>query len=179
MSTDIVTLNGVQHWTTSNGIRTFIGPVRHIRTRSTMKARDIAASLRRAGKTPATPPLDPTDITVVLPRAEAGETPSVLQPLNDDTAVLPPLAEQAQADFERLSMPTITLPPMPKRPRNYQGRSRRTGTLARIREDITDALYDDAWQKMARNTALTIGSYVALVGGSMLLGKAVLWFLFL
>lgn len=141
-----------------------------------MKARDIAASLRRAKVT--TPALNPSDTTIILPRAEVGEVPSVLQPL-EDTVVLPPLAEQVQADFERLNVPSIQLPPAPKAPRRYRGRNRRIGRLARIREAITDALYDDAWQKMVRNTALSVGSWVAVVGGSMLLGKAVLWFLFL
>lgn len=179
MSGDLVLVNGTMHWTTSNGVRTFIGPVRHARTRSTMKAREIAAALRRKTTPPTTPTSSPTDVTVVMPAipvaapcdwCRSGNCPKHGQSL----------ANQASAVFENLQVPTITLPEpesTPKPPKHYRGRSRRIGRLARVREDITDALYDDAWQKMARNTALTIGSYASLFGGMALLGKVVWWVL--
>lgn len=145
-----------------------------------MKAREIAAALRRKTTPPTTPTISPTDTTVVLPAVPA--TPCDWCRSGNCPKHGQSLADQATAVFENLQVPTITLPTpeeQPQAPKHYRGRSRRIGRLARIRESITDALYDDAWQKMARNTALTIGSYVAVVGGSMLFGKAVLWFLFL
>lgn len=183
MSSDLVLVNGTMYWTTSNGIQTFLGPVRHARTRSTMKARDIAAALRRKTTPSSTPPLDPSDTTVVLPVVPDESATATIPPCDwcahgecPKHSTAPTFLEQTEAGFKALEVPTIVLPQV-EAPKHYRGRSRRVGRLARIREDITDALYDDAWQKMARNTALTIGSYVSLVGGSMMLGKVVWWVL--
>lgn len=167
MSTDTVVLNGYEHWTTSNGIRTFVGPVRHRATRRISKARAaIAAKLNRS-KENAVQPIANDDATTVIPAVQETDDP------NATTQNLGLLGQQVNRMLEGLHLPTFHV--NPPRPAGYKGTQRGPGWWARTKEAIADSLYDNAFHAMVQNTCKTVGYIALTLTACVVFGKALLW----
>lgn len=162
MSTDTVVLNGVEHWTTSNGIRTFVGPVRHRATRRISKARAaIAAKLNRSKETS----MAQDQPTTVIPAVRESDP-------NATTQSIPKLTEAVTKMMEGLRLPTFHV--NPPRPDGYKG-TQRKGRLAEAKEAILDRVYDNTWHEAVQNTCKTVG-YVAMTTTSVVVfAKALVW----
>lgn len=165
MSTDTVVLNGHEHWTTSNGIRTFVGPVRHRATRRISKARAaIAAKFNRSKEIAVTE--QPTRVIPAIRESDPNAT----------TQGIGRVMDQVTESLRGLKLPTFHV--NPPKPDGYKGKARRS-RWADAKEAVTDRAYDSAWHEMVRNTAGTVG-YVALVTLAVVVfGKAVVWVVFL
>lgn len=166
MSTDTTVINGYEHYLTSNGIRTFVGPVRHRATRRVAKARAaIAAKLNRSKENS----VNQDQPTVVIPAIRESDP-------NDTTQSITKIGEQVTQMLEGLKLPTFHV--NPPRPDGYKGKKAQ-GRWAEAKEATLDRLHDSAWHVMVRSTAGTVG-YVALVAGSVVVfGKAVVWMVML
>lgn len=167
MSTDTAIVNGCEHWLTSNGTRTFVGPVRHRATRRISKARAaIAAKLNRS-KENAVQPIANDDATRVIPAVQETDDP------NATTMNLGNLGQQIHRALEAMRLPTFHV--NPPRPDGYKGTQRGPGWWARTKEAVMDSLYDDAFHAMVQNTCRTVG-YVALtLTSAVVFGKALWW----
>lgn len=161
---DTAVLNGYEHWLTSNGSRTFVGPVRHRASRRVAKAREqIAAKLRRNKESTVDQP------TRIIPAIREGNP-------NDTTQGISRVMDQVTESLRGLSLPTFHV--NPPKPDGYKGKARRSRT-ADIKEAVLDRVYDSAWHQMVRNTAGTV-AYVTLVTASVVVfGKAVIWLVLL
>lgn len=165
MTTDTTVIGGYEHYLTSNGVRTFVGPVRHRATRRISKARAaIAARLNRSKENPVT-----DQPTIVIPAIQESDP-------NDTTQGIGRFMEQVTESLRGMNLPTFTV--NPPKPDGYKGKARRS-RWAEVKEAVMDRLYDSAWHEMVRNAAGTAG-YVALVALSVVVfGKAVVWVVFL
>lgn len=170
MSTDTTVINGYEHYLTSNGVRTFVGPVRHRASKRISKARAaIAAKLNRSKENRVTPITNDDQPTAVIPAVRESDP-------NDTTQGLPLLQAQVQKAIEAMRLPTFHV--NPPRPDGYKGKKAQS-RWAEAKEAVMDRLYDSAWHTMVRNTAGTVG-YVALVTASVVVfGKAVIWLVLL
>lgn len=165
MSTNTVVLNGYEHWTTSNGIRTFIGPVRHRATRRVAKARAaITEKLNRRKEIPVQPFANDDSDTNIIPAIRHGDP-------NETTQVITP-AQQIGKMLEGLRLPTFHV--NPTKPEGYKGKARK-GRLAEFKEAVMDRLYDSSWHEMVRNTAITVGHVAFVVTAIIVFGKALVW----
>lgn len=166
MSTDTVVLNGVEHYLTSNGIRTFVGPVRHRATRRISKARAaIAAKLNRSKETPVQPITNGDMPTTILPAVEVDDPNATTQNVSG-------LSAQVNRMLEGLSLPTFHV--NPPKPAGHKGK-RRQSWWAEAKERTLDTLHDSAWHEMVQNTCRTVG-YVALtLTACVVFGKALWW----
>lgn len=165
MSTDTAIVNGCEHWLTSNGVRTFVGPVRHRASKRISKARATIARFTKRHKEN-----NVTDQpTVVIPAVRESDP-------NATTQGIPLLQAQVQKAIEAMRLPTFHV--NPPRPDGYKGKKAQS-RWAEVKEATLDRLHDSAWHAMVRNTAGTVG-YVALVAGSVVVfGKAVIWMVLL
>lgn len=164
MSTDTVVLNGHEHYLTSNGIRTFVGPVRHRASRRISKARAaIAAKLNRSKENTVQPIGE--DTTRVLPAVEVDDPNATTQNVSG-------LSAQVNRMLEGLSLPTFHV--NPPKPAGHKGK-RRQSWWQEAKERTLDTLHDDAWHTMVQNTCRTVG-YVALtLTACVVFGKALWW----
>lgn len=162
---DTAVLNGYEHWLTSNGSRTFVGPVRHRASKRVAKAREqIAAKLRRTKESTVT-----DQPTRVIPAIREGNP-------NDTTQGISRVMDQVTESLRGLSLPTFHV--NPPKPDGYKGKARRS-LMADAKEAVLDRVYDSAWHQMVRNTAGTV-AYVSLVTASVVVfGKAVIWLVLL
>lgn len=163
MSTDTMVINGYEHYMTSNGIRTFVGPVRHRATKRISKARAaIAAKLNRSKENSVTPQDQPT---VVIPAVRESDP-------NATTQSIPLLQDQVQKAISAMKLPTFHV--NPPKPSGYRGKARQS-RVAEAKEAVMDRLYDSAWHQMVRDTCRTVG-YVAAVSTSVVVfAKALVW----
>lgn len=196
---EIVTLHGYQHWTTSDGARTIIGPVRHAASRAVLRERkrlaEKFAAISSVKRRPSPHRLSEYD-AIEIPEKDTTITMSTA-PAEAATSVLPRISDADATTFiPRLTDETITLSPipaaapvvkptparleqlaMPLEPRSYRGRNRRRTTWQHIKEEVLDRAYDSDWHDMARNVAGTAMVYAATAVGFLALGKAALWIL--
>lgn len=159
-------INGYEHWTTSDGIRTHVGPLHHAATKGVLKARQrIKDRLRGKGKR-----VNPTtDATVILPAVEEDR---------DATVVITNIGDQITQAISSLKLPTFSVTPEP--PEGYKGNKRpKKSRWQRFKAELLDCLYDDLWHTMARRTAGTVLMWSFTVAASIVLGKGLLWVLFL
>lgn len=166
MSTDTVVLNGVEHWLTSNGVRTFVGPVRHRASRRISKARAaIAAKLNRSKEKPVQP-IGDNDATITIPAVREGDP-------NETTANITPVSAQVTRMLEGLKLPTFHV--NGDEPQGYKGQRRARGWWHRAAEATLDSLYDNTFHEMIQNTCKTVSWIALTITASVVFGKALLW----
>lgn len=164
MSTDTMVINGYEHYLTSNGVRTFVGPVRHRATKRISKARAaIAATLNRSKENRVTPIGDQP--TTVIPAIRESDP-------NATTQNLTKIGEQVQKALEGLRLPTFHV--NPPRPDGYKGKARQS-RWAEAKEAVLDRLHDNTWHEMVRNTAGTVGYVAAVTTSVVVFAKALVW----
>lgn len=175
MSTDTMILGTHEHYLTSNGVRTFVGPVRHRASRKLDKVRAaFAARLNRSNRS--TPeektvqPLGNNDVTAIIPAQRQRQT---VDP-NATTANIGNLGAQVTKMLEGLKVPTFTVNGIEPEG-GHKGRRRRPSWVAQAKEAVMDRLYDSAWHEMVQNTCKTVGWVGMTTASVVVFGKALVW----
>ena len=166
MSVDTAIVNGCEHWLTSNGARTFVGPVRHRASKRVGKARAaIARFTSRSKENRVTPITNDDQPTAIIPAIEVDDP-------NATTQNITMLGRQMRQALEGLKLPTFHV--NPPKPAGHKGK-RRQSWVAEAKEAVLNRVYDDAWHAAVQNTCRTVG-YVALTTTSIVVfGKALVW----
>jgi hypothetical protein len=150
--TDVVMLQGgYQHYITSDGKRSFVGPVRHRLSRKVSKARSAGRLVlcnvsRRYREAQVANSNDQTQEITVVP----GRPQTLAEVGNQLSKMFAPVLAGMQ-------------PPQPPK-RNL---------LQRLR----DKLYDEEWHRAARQTAGTVLMWSFTLASVLVFGKGLLWIL--
>jgi hypothetical protein len=161
--TATVMVGHCEHWLNSDGIRTYVGPVRHAATRRVLRARgrgrSILDKLFGRGKEEAT--------TQIIDIGEAQtEVLHLEAPAEQEQSETPVPRPQTLEDMMNGARKAFGLPPF-KPPTRWQ----------RVRDWFTDRFYDEEWHRGMRNTAGTLLMWSFTVAASVCFGKGMLWIL--
>ena len=161
--TSTTLINGYEHYLTSDGTRTFVGPVHHRATKRLTKARAaIAAKFNRSKETSVTHQDQPTRVIPAVRESDPNAT----------TQAIPHLQAQVQKAIESMRLPTFHI--NPPKPDGYKGKKAQS-RWAEAKEAVLDRVYDDAWHTAIQNTCKTVG-YVAMTTTSVVVfAKALVW----
>ena len=161
--TSTTLINGYEHYLTSDGTRTFVGPVHHRATKRLTKARAaIAAKFNRSKETSVTHQDQPT---TVIPAVEVDDP-------NATTQNIAKIGDHVTKMLEGLKLPTFHV--NPPKPDGYKGKKAQS-RWAEAKEAVLDRVYDDAWHTAIQNTCKTVG-YVAMTTTSVVVfAKALVW----
>jgi hypothetical protein len=157
--TSTVMVGHCEHWLSSDGVRTYIGPVRHAATRRVLRVRgrgrSILDKLFGRGKEDATTQvIDTSQVQTEVLQLEA--------PVEPETPARP----QTLADMMEGARRAFGLPPV-EPPTRWQ----------RVRGWCEDRFYDDGWHRGMRNTAGTLLMWSFTITASVCFGKGMLWIL--
>lgn len=162
MSTDTLVINGYEHYITSNGVRTFVGPVRHRATRRVAKARAAIAAKFNRSKEKSMTKDQPTKVIPAVRESDPNAT----------TQSIPRIVDQVTEALSGLRLPTFHV--NPPKPDGYKGKKAQ-GRWAEVKEAIGDRVYDSTWHEAVQNTCKTVG-YVAMTTTSVVVfAKALVW----